>query len=98
MNKKTEWINNVESSINGILSAEVNPYLYSKILTKIQSKTNQLIAPKFIFASLIALLILITLNIFIFKSTSTNSSSAANDLKKLSNTFQLLNENTLNYN
>lgn len=98
MNKKTEWINNVESSINGILSAEVNPYLYSKILTKIQSKTNQLIAPKFIFASLIALLILITLNIFIFKSSFTNSTSAANDLKKLSNTFQLLNENTLNYN
>ena len=98
MNKKDNWLNDVENSLNGIQSAEVNPYLYSKILNRIHTKSNQTISPKFVFASSIALIVLIVLNVFIFKSASNNSTSATNDLKKLSTTFQLLNENTINYN
>jgi uncharacterized membrane protein YvbJ len=96
MNKKENWLNDVENSLNGIKSAEVNPYLYSKILNRLQTKTQQNISPKFVFASSIALIVLIILNVFIFKSA--NSSSNTNDLKKLSTTFNLVNENNLNYN
>ncbi len=98
MNKKDDWLINVENSLNGIQSAEPNPYLYSKILNRIQAKTNSNISTKLVFASSIALAVLITLNVFIFKSSLNNSTAINGDLKKLSSTFNLINENSINYN
>lgn len=98
MNKKDDWLINVEKSLIGIQSAEPNPYLYSKILNRIQAKTNSNVSTKLVFASSIALAVLITLNVFIFKSSLNNSTATNGDLKKLSSTFNLINENSINYN
>lgn len=96
MNEKEKWINEIESSLNDIESAEVNPYLYSKILNRIQVKKETIVPSKLVLLSASALVLLIILNFFIFKSM--NNSPSRNDLKTLSNTFKLFNENNINYN
>ena len=96
MNEKEKWINEIESSLNDIESAEVNPYLYSKILNRIQVKKETIVPSKLVLLSASALVLLIILNFFIFKSM--NNSPSLNDLKTLSNTFKLFNENNINYN
>ena len=96
MNEKEKWINEIESSLNDIESAEVNPYLYSKILNRIQVKKETIVPSKLVLLSASALVLLIILNFFIYKSM--NNSPSRNDLKTLSNTFKLFNENNINYN
>lgn len=98
MNKKEKWLTDVKNSLNGIESAEVNPYLYHKIVARISSNPNEYVSTKFVFASLISFALLITINFFIFKSLNKGNSTSKNDLIKVSKAFHLINENEINYN
>lgn len=98
MNKKEKWITEIQESINGIESPEVNPYLYNKILHRLNTKQTEYISGKLVLTTVVSFVILVTLNLFIFKSFGTNSSKSGNDLVKVSLVFHLVNENEINYN
>jgi len=98
MNEKEKWITEVEKSINRIEAPEVNPYLYSKILNRINTNATDYISNKLVVTGICSLIILLTVNIFIFKSFDKNSASPSNDLVKVSKAFHLVNENDINYN
>lgn len=93
---KDKWLIEIQNSLNGIQSVEVNPYLYSKILNRIGKKQEIAVPIKWALLSASAFLLLFILNIFIFKSV--NNSPSKDDLKTLSTTFKLFNENNVNYN
>jgi len=97
MDLKDKWISEVENSIHPINRPEINPYLYGKIVNRLQAQSALYIKPKFIWISAISFILLLLLNIIIFTSGSgvkTNES----DVKHISRAFHLMNENTINYN
>ncbi|MDX2173977.1 MAG: hypothetical protein SFY56_12715 [Bacteroidota bacterium] len=98
MNKKEKWLTDVENSLNGIESAEVSPYLYHKIITRINGNAKEYVSNRFVFASLVSFFLLLSFNLFIFKSLDKGNSTSKNDLIKVSKAFQLVNENEINYN
>lgn len=97
MNAKEKWINEVENSLNGLGQAEVNPYLFSKITSRLNAKTE--VAPsKLIWGGTMAFLILLFINIVAIKLSSGSGQKNNSDVQKLEKQFQLINDNTINYN
>jgi hypothetical protein len=97
MNAKEKWINEVENSLNRLGQAEVNPYLFSKIISRLNEKTE--VAPaKLIWGGAMAFLILLFINIIAIKVSSGSTQKNNSDVQKLEKQFQLINDNTINYN
>ena len=97
MNAKEKWINEVENSLNGLHPTEVNPYLFSKITSRINAKVET--APsKLVWGGAMAFLILLFINIVAIKVSSGAGQKNNSDLEKLEKQFQLINDNTINYN
>jgi uncharacterized membrane protein YvbJ len=97
MDSKEKWIQQVENSIEGIEQAAVNPYLYSKIMNRIQQKALVYVKPKLVWISLASFAILVVLNVLVF-GVSRQAAKPETELKQLSNALNLLNENAINYN
>ncbi len=94
MNAKEKWIQDTENSLNDLKPAEVNPYLYSKILDRLSAKVE--VAPsKLVWAAAASFVVLVLLNVFAFR---TNTSKNNSELQTLAQQYQLLNDNTINYN
>ncbi|MDP1801304.1 MAG: hypothetical protein Q8L81_08130 [Bacteroidota bacterium] len=94
MNAKEKWIQDTENSLNGLKPAEVNPYLYSKILNRLSAKVE--VAPsKLVWAAAASFLALILLNVFVFRTSASKNNS---ELQILAQHYHLLNDNTINYN
>jgi hypothetical protein len=97
MNAKEKWINEVENSLNGLKAAEVNPYLFSKITSRLSSKIE--VAPtKLIWGGAMAFLILLFINILALKFSSSRGQKNNSDVQNLEKQFQLINDNAINYN
>lgn len=96
MDSKDKWIQEVESSIDGIQQAEVTPYLYNKILMKLRNVSVNEVKPKLVWASLTTFIVLILLNLLVFR-LGLNAGEPDTDLKQLSGALHLLNENPINY-
>ncbi|MDO8999997.1 MAG: hypothetical protein Q7W45_09550 [Bacteroidota bacterium] len=97
MNTKQKWINEVENSLDGLNSLEVNPYLYSKIINRLNERVDQT-SPKIIWASIASFVVIITLNVFIITTSKSNAIENNSDLQIVAKQYQLINENTINYN
>lgn len=94
MNAKEKWILDTENSLNGLKPAEVNPYLYSKILDRLSAKTE--VAPsKLVWAAAASFIVLVLLNVFVLR---TNTSKKSSELQTLAQQYHLLNDNIINYN
>lgn len=97
MNAKENWINDVENSLNGLSPAEVNPYLYSNITSRINAKKE--VAPlKLVWGVAMAFLLLLFINIVAIKMSSGSGQKNNSDLQNLEKQFQLINDNAINYN
>jgi hypothetical protein len=97
MNAKEKWINEVENSLNGLKAAEVNPYLFSKITSRLSSKIE--VAPaKLIWGGAMAFLILLFINIVALKISSSRGQKNNSELQVIANQYQLINDNSINYN
>ena len=96
MNAKEKWINEVENSLNGLSPAEVNPYLYSKITSRINAKKE--VAPlKLVWATSILFVIVLILNIYTMRfNLKSKSSSTKTEIQALSSELYLT--NSIDYN
>ena len=97
MNAKENWINDVENSLNGLSPAEVNPYLFSKITSRINAK-NEVAPSKLVWGGALAFLLLLFINIVAIKMSSGSSQKNNSDLQNLETQFQLIKDNAINYN
>ena len=97
MDSKDKWIQDVEKSIDGIQQASGNPYLYHKILNRLQGQAAQYVKPRFVWLSLASFVLLIAINMLVF-GLGHKAATPETDLKQLSNALNLLNENVINYN
>jgi hypothetical protein len=96
MNTKENWINDVENSLNGLSPAEVNPYLFSKITSRINAKKE--VAPlKLVWATSILFVIVLILNIYTMRfNLKSKSSSTKTEIQALSSELYLT--NSIDYN
>jgi hypothetical protein len=96
MNTKENWINDVENSLNGLSPAEVNPYLYSKITSRLNAKKE--VAPlKLVWATSILFVIVLILNIYTMRfNLKSKSSSTKTEIQALSSELYLT--NSIDYN
>lgn len=97
MNAKEKWINDVENSLNGLKPAEVNPYLFSKINSRINAK-NEVAPSKLVWGGALAFLLLLFINIVAIKISSGSGQKNNSDLQNLEKQFQIINDNAINYN
>jgi len=96
MNAKEKWINEVENSLNGLSPAEVNPYLYSKITSRINAK-NEVAPSKLVWATSILFVIVLILNIYTMRfNLKSKSSSTKTEIQALSSELYLT--NSIDYN
>jgi hypothetical protein len=98
MNSKEKWIKETEDSLNGMIPAQANPYLFSKILHRMQESRLEKTPLKLMWIALSSLLILAILNFAILKEVKRPSSKTGSELQLLSDQFELMNTNPVNYN
>ena len=97
MNKE-KWINEVMNSLDEVKSAEANPFLYTRILSKISSGNVEHTPLKLVWLAAASFLLLVMLNFSIIKKSDSASSKSKNEVETLANSYQLINENSINYN
>jgi hypothetical protein len=97
MNKE-KWINEVMNSLDSIKSSEVNPFLYNRILKKIGSGNAEYAPMKLVWLAAASFILLIALNFTIIRVANSSHGNKKNELQKLAADYQLLNENSINYN
>lgn len=97
MNAKEKWINEVENSLNGLKPAEVNPYLFSKIKSRLNTSIDAA-PPKLIWGGAMAFLILLFINIIALKISSSRGQKNNSELQVIAKQYQLINDNSINYN
>ncbi|MGZ4054294.1 MAG: hypothetical protein ACXVPU_18430 [Bacteroidia bacterium] len=95
---KEKWINDVMNSLDGIKSPGVNPFLYNRILEKIGSGNSEYAPMKLVWLAAASFILLIALNFTIIKAASSAHGNKKNELQKIAADYQLLNENSINYN
>jgi hypothetical protein len=98
MNAKDKWINEVENSLQGIQPVDTNPYLYSKIVNRLNSVQKDYAPSKLVWLAVGSFTILIFLNIVAISVNNTFGKSQVNELESVSRQMQLINDNSINYN
>lgn len=96
MNAKEKWIHETEKSLEDLRPADVNPYLYSKIMDRLSQKIEKAPA-KLVWGTAVSFIVLIFLNALVLKNVKHNNSGKA-DLQTTAKQFQLMNNNTIDYN
>ncbi len=97
MNKE-KWINEIMNSLDNVKSAEANPFLYNKILNKIGSGALEYTPIKLVWLAAASFALLVVLNFSIIKKSDSAQSNSKNEVETLANSYQLINENSINYN
>ena len=98
MDAKNKWIKEVKSSLDGIKPAEVNPYLYSKILNRLSLRKQEYVPAKLVWTMCVSIALLIFLNLIVFKSYQSKAQNKNEEIQQLSEQFQLTSSNLINYN
>lgn len=96
---KDKWINEVMSSLDEVRSAEASPFLYNKILNRINSSKVEYTPAKLVWLAAASFLILIVLNFQAIRTNDhSNSKSEKNSVQEIASQYNLLNTNSINYN
>jgi hypothetical protein len=96
MNAKEKWILEVENSLDGLKPAEVNPYLYSKIINNLNTKAEA-IPTMVVWGTAFSFVVLILLNIFVIKTGDTKHLKIDSEIQMVAKQYQLINDNNINY-
>lgn len=97
MNPKQIWINDTENSLNNLKTVDVNPYLYSKIIHKLNVNENEFVSAKLVWATSLSLIIVLILNISAVRfNLKLKNSSTKTEIQSLNSEFYLT--NTIDYN
>jgi hypothetical protein len=84
---KEDWINGVLDSIGEIAPVQPSPYLFQKVMLRLETETRQLISLRVVWMSAAAVLALIVLNIAAIKIQV--SKSGAQDASIVVSEYQL---------
>lgn len=95
MNKE-KWINEVMNSLDDVKSAETNPFLYNKILSKMNTVKEEPTSNKLVWLMAASFAILVALNFQAIK-TSSSSKNEKTDVEQIANAYNLVNTNSINY-
>ena len=93
MNKE-KWINEVMSSLDDVKSAEANPFLYNKILSKISSGNVEYTSTKLVWLAAASFALLALLNFQVMKKSNSSNTS---EVQQIANAYNLVNTNSINY-
>lgn len=97
MNAKEKWITEVENSLSGLKPADVNPYLHSKIIDRLNAR-NEVAPSKIVWASVASFIVILTLNIFVLTTSNFNKPQNYSELQIVAKQYKIINDNTINYN
>ncbi len=97
MNAKEKWITEVENSLSGLKPADVNPYLHSKIINRLNAR-NEVAQSKIVWASVASFIIILTLNVFVLTISKSNAAENNSELQIVAKQYHLINDNNINYN
>ena len=98
MNMENEkWTEEVMNSLDGIKKAEPGPFLYNKILHKINEGISEYTPMKIVWLAAASFAILIILN-WTAAQKNKNSTNQESPIEQLADQYQLLNSNPVNYN
>lgn len=98
MNTKDQWIKETEESLNGLKTVEAPAYLYSKILNRMDHSSAKEKPGQLVWLALSSLLVLVLLNIFVLKQTGNGERNKSHDLTSLTEQFDLMDSDPINYN
>jgi hypothetical protein len=90
-------INEVLNSLDKIQRAEASPFLYDRILYKINAEGSEYTPARLVWLAAASFALLLILNITILKKAK-NSSAAQSESQTLASGYNLMNENTISYN
>lgn len=96
MNKE-KWINEVMNSLDDAKSSKASPFLYNRILNRISSGETEYAPMKLAWLAAASFALLVFLNLTVIKNR-TSPKSTSTEAQILANSYQLSNENILNYN
>lgn len=103
MNKSSDrekWVNEVLNSTEGMKKAEANPFLYEKIMYKLQDREAvqdipaKVLLPKWVFAAVVVLLLN---SLAIVKETNKGKSIRDTDTPAMGMLSEIGNQTTYNY-
>lgn len=95
MNKE-KWINEVMNSLDDVKSAEANPFLYNKILNKIDSGEVEYAPKKLIWLAAASFALLVVLNFQAIKKSASGSNNRT-EVQEIASAYNLVNTNSINY-
>jgi hypothetical protein len=96
MNRE-KWINEVMDSLDDVKSAEAGPFLYNRILNKLEKGEKAYAPARLVWLAAASLALLVLLNVFILRTRSMETRQRA-ETEQLANAYQLMNTSTINYN
>ena len=94
--KHEKRINEVMDSLDGIQSAEVNPFLYNRILNKIQEVKPESTPAKLVWLTAASFALLAVLNIQAIR-INISGKEKTSEIRELASGYQLINSNSINY-
>lgn len=91
-----QWIDEIMGSLQGIQPAEGNPYLYTRVLARLQSPiTRQPIQLKWVYAIVTVFVFMLVLNVLGWNaSTSSDDSVSTTGIETVINEYDLENNYT----
>lgn len=91
-------INKVMNSLENIQQAEASPFLYAKIIHKVNNRIEAYAPAKLVWLAAASFALLLFLNFQALRSTKTsNTTTSSSDIEQLANGYQLINNNSINY-
>lgn len=91
-------INEVMNSLDKIQQAEANPFLYNRIMNKITAANADYTPARLVWLAVASFLLLLLLNFTAVKRTLTGSATEKTELSEVVSGYNLINDNSINYN
>jgi hypothetical protein len=98
MDMNENRIQKIMSSLDGIRQAEPSPFLYSKILNRIETAVIERVPARLIWITVASFALLFFLNFSMVNRLKKNPENKQEGAAVLSNGYDLMNENSINYN
>lgn len=91
-------VDEVMKSLDQIRRAEADPFLYTRILNRIDTAGREYAPSKLIWLAAASFLLLVLLNFTLVKKTMSGSGKEETGISEIASGYNLVNENTINYN
>ncbi|MCW3102804.1 MAG: hypothetical protein JWO09_1244 [Bacteroidetes bacterium] len=91
-------IDEVMSSLDGIRQAEPNPFLYTRIMNKVEAAKGEYTPARIVWLAAASFALLVLLNLTAIRGITKKESAGNSDFKSVASSYNLMNDNFINYN